>query len=149
MSNQTNIKHPGRIISIDGLNAKVLILSKSACSSCHAKDACGVMEMQEKEIDAEMNTENQFLVNETVNVIMKESYGNKAVFYGYVLPLIMVILSLIIALLLTADEALSGLISISVLIPYYFLLYIFRHRLKTAFKFNLERYTEDLYCNPV
>jgi sigma-E factor negative regulatory protein RseC len=142
MSSQEKIKHQGKVISVEKSTAKVLILSQSACSSCHARGACTIIDLQEKIIDVEIGNNVQFELNENVNVVMKQSYGNKAVLYGYFLPFLFVFLVLILALNITGDEALSGLLSLAVLIPYYIVLYVFKEKLKSKFRFHLEKLQE-------
>lgn len=73
-----------------------------------------------------------------VTVIFQESKGFTALFYGYVLPFIIVLLTLIISISTTNNELLSGLISLGILLPYYTTLYFFRHLLKKVFKFEVE-----------
>lgn len=142
MSKQEIVCHPGRIASIDGNTLHVLILAQSACSSCHAKGACGMLDMQEKMVDVQVSNPTDFSINEEVNVSMKQSAGNKAVFFGYFLPLLLVLVTLIVSLQLTADEALSGLIAISILAPYYLALYLLRDRLTGQFRFFVEKLRE-------
>ena len=73
-----------------------------------------------------------------MTVIFQESKGFTALFYGYVLPFIIILITLIITNSITNNELLSGLISLGILIPYYTTLYFFRHLLKKVFKFEVE-----------
>lgn len=139
MSSAKDIKHPGRILEIKGRNIKVLILSQSACSNCHARGACGVLDMQEKIVDIEHNNEHTYSVNEEVEVVMKQSYGNKAVFFGYILPLIFVVITLLITFGITRHEGLAGILSLCILIPYYLGLYLLRDKLREGFKFSMQK----------
>jgi len=58
--------------------------------------------------------------------------------WGYVLPFIVVLLTLIVAQEITGNELTAGLISLAILIPYYAALYLLRHHLKKIFKFEVE-----------
>jgi len=71
-------------------------------------------------------------------VLFKESKGFVALFYGYLLPFLLVLGSLIISNTITKNELINGLISLGILIPYYTTLYFFRHLLKKVFKFEVE-----------
>lgn len=116
---------------------KVTILNESACSSCHAKGACSVSDFQEKEIEIN-NFKRAYLPGEEVVVVFQESQGFKALIYGYLLPFILVMLTLIVSSSVTNNEAASGLLALAILIPYYITLYFFRHLLKKVFKFEVE-----------
>lgn len=63
----------------------------------------------------------------------------KAVLLAFVLPFIVLLLALIISLKLTGgDEAVSALVSLGTLVPYYLIIYICRNRLSRSFMFILE-----------
>ena len=92
---------------------------------------------QEKEIEVtEYN--GQYEVGQLVTIIFKESKGFTALFWGYIMPFILVLGTLIAMLEITGDELTSGLVSLGVLIPYYITLYFFRNSLKKFFKFEVE-----------
>jgi sigma-E factor negative regulatory protein RseC len=133
-----NIEHKGIVTELEGNKAKVTILAESACSSCHAKGVCGASEMQDKII--EVNTQNAlYNIGEQVNVVLKKSEGYKALFYGYILPLLVLLITLIITQNIFEKELIAGLLSIGILIPYYFVLYLLRDKLKQSFHFVLQK----------
>lgn len=142
MENSKPIKHPGRILSIEGRKVQVLIFSQSACSSCDAKGACNMSEMEEKIIDIYLTDDKAYTPNEMVNVVMSQKHGNKAVFFGYFLPMVLVVLALVVALAITGNEPLSGLLSLIVLVPYYLGLYLLKDTLKKEFQFQIESLIE-------
>lgn len=132
------IIHPGIIEKISGDKVFIRILSQSACSSCHAKAACTIADVEEKIIEAELDPAGNRKPGEEVMVKMEESMGHKAVLMGYVLPLIVLVGSIILFLSLFKNEGLAALLSILMLVPYYFALYLFRNRLKKEFRFRIE-----------
>jgi positive regulator of sigma E activity len=93
--------------------------------------------MKEKEIEIPCTGIN-YSTGQEVTVVMRELSGFKALFYGYILPFILVLATLIIVYAITGSEALSGLISLGILVPYYITLYFLRDYLKKVFKFELE-----------
>jgi sigma-E factor negative regulatory protein RseC len=133
-----SIIHPGIIESINGNQVSVRILSQSACSSCHAKQACTVADMKDKIIDAELDQPEKWKTGDEVMVRMDESLGRKAVILGYGLPLVVLVTSIIIFLSLFKHEGLAALLSILMLVPYYLVLYLFRNRLHKEFRFRIE-----------
>lgn len=115
----------------------VSIINQSACSTCHANGACSVADVQEKEIDILPNGK-QYKPGDEITVLLKESQGFQALFYGYVLPFLLVLITLIITSAVTNNEFLAGLLSLGILIPYYIILYFLRDNLKKVFKFEVE-----------
>jgi positive regulator of sigma E activity len=115
----------------------VNIVNQSACSTCHAQSACTVSDFQDKEIEIS-NFSKSIVQGQEVTVVFQESKGFTALFYGYVLPFILVLSTLIITLSISNNELLAGLLSLAILIPYYITLYFFRHLLKKVFNFEVE-----------
>ncbi len=72
-------------------------------------------------------------------VILKRSLGYKALFLGYVLPLILVLAFLIAMTNILGSEAKAGLISLLVLAIYYVVLYLTRDSISKQFKFTLKK----------
>lgn len=116
----------------------VKILSKSACSTCHAKGACSVADIEEKIVEVDRDKTMHWAPGDQVMVRMDESMGWKAVVAGYVAPLILLVGSIIIFLSVLHHEGLAALLSLLMLVPYYLVLYLFRNRLKKEFRFKVE-----------
>ena len=131
-------------ISHEGIDKKILedkiivtIVSQSACSMCSAKGMCPASELQDKDIEIE-NYPGTFHTGQKVLVTGTTSQSMKALFYGYLLPFILVIAVLITFMQITGEEGLSGLLSLGILVPYYLLLYLFRKNLKQSFNFKIK-----------
>ena len=92
---------------------------------------------QDKEIEINHFTKH-YVPGQEVTILFRESQGFKALVYGYVLPFILVLLTLIVATSVSDNELIGGLLALAILIPYYTTLYFFRHLLKKVFKFELE-----------
>jgi sigma-E factor negative regulatory protein RseC len=136
-----DIKHEGRITSISGSDITVTILAKSACTSCEAKGLCNSSEMKDKEINIKYFGTQSWNINEVVNVTMKPSMGSKAVFYGYILPLIFLIAALVISANLTKNEIVIGLSTLGGVGLYFVLLFAFKEKLNNSFTFMIEKYS--------
>ena len=133
----SEIRHKGFVKTVNGDRMIVTIVNQSACSTCHAKGACTVSDYQDKEIEINEFSGN-YQPGQEVTVVFKESKGFGALLWGYVLPFLVVLITLIVVLEITDDELKAGLISLAVLIPYYTTLYFLRHHLKKIFKFEVE-----------
>lgn len=135
----TNIKHLGIVENINGSRLKVKIVQSSACSACSVKGYCSASETKEKIIDVYNKNNVPCQVGERVMIVGTTSMGMKAVLLAFVLPFIVLLLALIISLKLTGgDEAVSALVSLGTLVPYYLIIYICRNRLSRSFMFILE-----------
>ena len=139
MSDTVNeIAHPGIIMQISGPIAEVMILSKSACSSCQVKGACNMSEMEEKRVFVDLPADHDYKTGQQVNVIMRQSLGNLAVFLGYVLPFVILLLTLISLISIGIGEGIAGLISLFILVPYYFALHKSKEKLSRKFSFQID-----------
>lgn len=134
----TIITHKGRVKQIDYTRIQVQIMQASACSACEAKSLCHSAESKEKMIEVHTADAADFEVGQEVMLVGTLSQGLKAVVYAYVIPLILMLVVLFLSLLRGMDEALSALLSIGVLIPYYLVIYLLRHHLTRKFSFTLK-----------
>ncbi len=131
------IRHSGTISGRNGDTFFVTIASQSACSACHAKGVCQAGDMKEKVVEVQ-RTGRDYQNGQEVTLLLQESAGVKAVLYGYLLPFIVVMVTLVVAINVTGNEITGGLVSLAMLIPYYARLFLFRNRMKTTFHFTLE-----------
>jgi sigma-E factor negative regulatory protein RseC len=68
---------------------------------------------------------------------MEKTMGNKAVLYAYFLPFVILLTTLIVMLSIFHNEAVAGLTSLAILIPYYFILFLQRDKIKKKFTFRI------------
>jgi positive regulator of sigma E activity len=130
------IQHDGTVKKVDGNSVLVSITSNSACSGCHAEGLCGISGKEEKIIDIKGRYE--VSPGDSVTVMMEQSTGYKAVVLSYLIPLVIVITGLIICNILSLNELTAGLVSISLLGPWYLILYLFRNKINRSFTFTLK-----------
>lgn len=131
------IKHSGVIKEIDDHQYYVSIVAQSACAGCSVKGVCNVSEMKDEIVEVPRKETENFAIGDKVDILMEKSQGTKAVMLGYIVPFLIVLVTLIVALSLIGNEGIAGLISIGILVPYYLVLYVKRERLKTAFRFRI------------
>ena len=132
------IEHSGKIVKIlDDNLVQVVIDAKSACSDCHSKSACGLADLKKKIID--VKTDGRiYNKGDDVVVVLEEKMGFTAVFYAYILPLIVIVSSLVGCNIVGYSDEIAGLLSIIVFLTYYFLLYLFRKKIAKYFIFNIK-----------
>ena len=130
------VSHEGIIKKVDGNKVEVSVVAHAGCASCQLKGVCSVGEVQEKVVEVEMSGFS-FKEGQTVTIEMKQSLGTMAVLLGYVFPFIVMLSGLIIFLQLGLDQGIAGILSLSLLAPYYGILYLSRKLLRKKFQYNL------------
>lgn len=136
------IVHEGYIEEINSNEIKVNLLAVSACASCHARGACTASDTENKII--EVPYINGFKTGEKVKIEMKNSLGTRALVLGYVLPFFIVLSALLIASSITSSELVAGISALSVLVPYYLILFMYRKKFKKTFAFVIKKISKDI-----
>ncbi|HIP48956.1 MAG TPA: Fis family transcriptional regulator [Lutibacter sp.] len=129
------ISHPGIVSKISKDSVEIAILGNVHCDACNAKSACGVSETETKIVEVP-NIDNSFEINQQVEIVMQNSLGLKAVFYGYVLPFILLFVVLFVSSIYLKEWQ-AGLLALFVLLPYYSILYFNEKTLKKTFSISV------------
>lgn len=129
------IAHAGIVESIGDGKCVVRILQSSACSGCAAHQLCSSSESKEKLVEAEFEGM-ELRVGEHVVVEGTVRQGLRAVYIGYLVPLVLMVCALAIGVMLW-DEGTGAVLSILALATYYAVLYIFRGRVGKSFAFRV------------
>ena len=136
MTNNT-IKHLGIVENIQGSHLSVRIVQTSACAACSAKGHCTSADSKDKIIDI-IDTAASWQVGDKVMVVGEMSMGMMAVVLAFVLPFVLLIFSLFLFMALMGNELSAALLSLAVLVPYYFILWLNKTRLKQKFSFTIK-----------
>ena len=136
---KNEIAHTGRIVEITPDFTTVEIIASSACSTCHAKNLCGMAEDQEKMIMGPPNGFDEYQVGDHVQVLTKMTMGLKAVWISYVIPLAVLMILILSLSAVLENEFLCGLLSIAGVALYYFGIWLFKDRLSNEFVFYIKR----------
>ncbi|MBD9015823.1 MAG: SoxR reducing system RseC family protein [Escherichia coli] len=137
MSNK--IKHAGVVDGVEGECVRVRILQSSACSACKVAAHCNASETKEKIIDVMDADASHYQKGDQVMVVADTAVGFRASLYGYLLPLILMVVTLVGVLAATHSEGLAAVSALGILIPYYVLLFLMRNKLRNRLSFTLER----------
>lgn len=139
------ISHIGIVEDIKGQAVQVRIQQASACDLCHAKSICSSADTKEKIVEVRA-AEGSVSVGDKVMVEGAASMGMKAVFLAYVLPLVLLILVMVLCLTLIApgNEVVAALLSLGILLPYAFLLYLLKDKLSKKFRFEIRSLMNDI-----
>ena len=157
------IKHDGIIIALneDG-TALVRIVQTSACAACKAKAMCASAESAEKEMTVvllgerapqnssvfgdpakAMRREGErrgFAVGDTVEVMVQQKMGWKAVVLAYLLPFFVMLAVMFIGnAIWTVREEILGTVALCAMALYYLLLGMFKDKLQKEFSFTARK----------
>lgn len=137
MTNNT-IKHLGIVESIQGSHLSVRIVQTSACAACSAKGHCSSADSKDKVIDITDTAASSFRVGERVMVVGEMSMGMMAVVLAFIIPFVLLVVSLFLFMALIGNELYAALLSLIILVPYYFVLWLNKTRLKQKFSFTIK-----------
>ncbi len=128
-----DIQHEGIVVGVTNGGVQVKILQMSACSACQAKSLCSAAESSEKIIDCRMIE--PLAVGDKVMVTVARRLGWIAVLLAFILPCVVLFISIWGFTYWLENEALGGTIGLVMLLPYYACLALFRKKIKTNFDF--------------
>ena len=153
-SKRKMIRHDGIIIALNGDGiARVRIVQTSACAACKAKAMCASAESAEKEMTVVLLGDGQWAVGDTVEVMVQQKMGWKAVVLAYRLPFFVMLAVMFIGngLLAMGDgatgllgdeakrEAVLGTIALCAMAVYYLVLGLFKDKLQKEFSFTAKK----------
>ncbi len=133
-----NIKHLGIIEKIDGAHVQVRIEQSSACASCKVARNCNASESKEKIIDI-YDVHDHYQVGQQVVISTSLSVVSSAVFVGFAIPLLLLLIILLITKQFGLSDEYAALSAIGSLIPYYIFIWGWQHHLKNYFTFQIEK----------
>ena len=137
MTNNT-IKHLGIVENIQGSHLSVRIVQTSACAACSAKGHCSSADSKDKIIDIIDTAASSYQVGEKVMVVGETSMGMQAGALAFIIPFVLLIFTLFLFMALIENELYVALLSLAVLVPYYYILWLNKTRLKQKFSFTIK-----------
>lgn len=143
------IRHEGKIESIQGDHITVRIVQTSACLHCKIAGHCNSAESKEKVVDVWTRYAASYAVGQDVMVTIGSTIGLKAVFLAFVVPVVIALAVIWSMLNVTSptgaypvsepyDQGIAALAGLMTFIVYYIGLYFFRDKLKGEFRFRIE-----------
>lgn len=132
------ISHSAVVKEIGEKETTVEIVSESACKSCAAAGLCTAAEAVRKLIKVPTDPNGGFLVGETVDVLVRQSLGMKAVVICYVVPLLILLLLVVSLSYTSMGEVAVGLAGIGATALYYLVVYLLRGRIAKDYVFTIK-----------
>ncbi len=123
--------------NINGAHLQVRIIQTSACASCSVKGHCTSADTKEKLVDVTDAYAASYHPGDRVWVTGELSMGVMAVLFAFIFPFLILIISLFVFMAIWDDELRSALCSLSLLIPYYYILWLNKSRLGKKFSFSV------------
>ena len=139
MAQAEQIEHKGRVLSVGEGVVRVVIEVNEACGSCASRKACAMGASNKREIVVCTDDAEQYSVGEVVNVMARQSAGVMAVVLCYVVPLVVLVTSLIVAHISGCNEGVSAIIALVSTALYYITLAIFHKRISKKVIFTINK----------
>ena len=144
-SKRKMIKHDGIIIALHGDGtARVRIVQTSACAACKAKAMCASAESKEKEMDVVLLGDEQWAIGDTVEVMVQQKMGWKAVILAYLLPFFVMLAVVAVGSgignrIAEIGEEVIGTVALCAMAVYYIVLGLFKDKLQREFSFTARK----------
>lgn len=128
------LEHVGIVTESQGNHVKISLLG-TGCSGCH-NSLCMLGSSKAKEVDL-VAIENGFLAGDEVLVKINPKSGYKAVTMMYLVPFVLIMITLIFVAHAGYGEAVTGIASLLVLLPYFFMIYLLKKSFAKQCKFEV------------
>lgn len=129
--------HDGEVVEVHQQKVVVQMHVVSACASCKAHDKCAFVDKADKIVEVETDQWTQYNVGDSVEVSVNEGLGLFAVLLAYIIPAVVLILTVVFSSMAFQSEVLAALVTLLVVTVYYMILFKFRNRLQRKFSFGL------------
>lgn len=133
------IDYCGVIERMEGHHVFVKVVPQPACTGCKAGSMCMAAAGGKQIIEVLADEADVFHVNDPVTLSGQNSMGQQAVWLAFVIPLILVVAVILFTTFLQWEESISALTGLSLLFPYYIVLYLLRNTLKKTFVFTIKK----------
>ncbi|MDR0729176.1 MAG: SoxR reducing system RseC family protein [Prevotellaceae bacterium] len=138
MTNTSQIIHRGVVERVTPETIEVRISVASSCGACRAKGLCRAAGAGEKQVVVP-NRGQAVQAGDEVRVILVSGGELAAVWWGYVCPLALLLVILVLLQAHDCPSVWSGVASIGGVAGYYGVLYAVRNTLKRTFEFEIEK----------
>lgn len=132
--------HRGTVISIDDKLIKINISLTDACQNCSGRGGCIILNSKKRTIEVPLTSSiPEVKVGEEVIVKLNTKKGLGAVFYAYLLPVLILVFTVVFLYCMNSEDSIIAISAIGVLILYYIFLYIFRKKINNKINFFIEK----------
>lgn len=132
------IQHEGIVTQIKDTSIIISIQNQSACAACHAKGACGLSEVTQKNITAE-KPPFPLAIGDRVIITATIQSALLSVLFAYIIPSVLIIGILATLILSGTNETTAAITTLLAMILYFFILYLFRNKFARKIKFRVKK----------
>lgn len=133
----SSVQHRGIVERIVGDIVYVSVEQQSACAACHAKGIC-TEQGAKRTIEVRSEHASQYNVGDRVIVaLLNNAMGFSSIIWGYMLPLVVLIVGLLLCKAIGLGDGPSAVISIVAVAIYYGAMYIFRNKIEKKIQFTI------------
>ncbi len=131
------LQHRGVVTSVDADAVTVSVMAESACAGCHAKGICGESGA-ERIIRVVTPDTSAYSVDDRVVVALKrQSMAMSSVVWGYIVPLVVLLVALFGSVALGFSDGVAAIASIVSVAIYYAGLYLTRKIFERKIEFTI------------
>lgn len=131
------LQHRGVVTRIEAQAVTVSVVAQSACAGCHAKGICGESGA-ERVIVVKTPRAAEYSVGESVVVaLQRQSMALVSVVWGYVVPLVVLLVVLFGSVALGLSDGIAALSTILAVVIYYVGLYVARRVFERKIEFTI------------
>lgn len=138
MAEKERVQHEGIVVKVSTQTLEVLIQSHSACSGCHAKGACTMADMKQKTIITR-KPETDIQVGDKVMVYASMNNAFYSVLLAYIMPSVLILTAIFFLEKSGSNELTAAVISLVLLVVYFFIIYLCRNKISKKIKFTVEK----------
>lgn len=132
----SEIVHTAIITSVIENKIKASFERNEACGNCALKAACGQI-AEQHEVMLQVDDGTKYAVGQKIEIVISGMQAFYAAFWGYILPLLVVLATMFCTYISTADEIICAALSLFSLGIYYIVLFIFRKYFKKTFQIRI------------
>ena len=131
------LQHRGVVTRVEAQAVTVSVVAQSACAGCHAKGICGESGA-ERVIVVKTPRAAEYSVGESVVVaLQRQSMALVSVVWGYVVPLVVLLVVLFGSVALGLSDGIAALSTILAVVIYYVGLYVARRVFERKIEFTI------------
>ena len=133
----STLQHRGVVTRVEARTVVVSVVAQSACAGCHAKGICGESGA-ERVIVVKTSNASEYSVGESVVVaLQRQSMALVSVVWGYVVPLVVLLVVLFGSVALGLSDGIAALSTILAVVIYYVGLYVARRVFERKIEFTI------------
>lgn len=131
------IQHRGVVERVEEHKVFVRVDKESACKACHANGLCGERGSV-RIVEVPTDRAASFEPGEHVVVaLLRGQMAISSVVWGYVIPLVVLLVALLVSHGVGASDGLAATITLVAVVLYYVVLYIMRHHFDKRIQFTI------------